>query len=130
MRPHDPPALNAADRQRLAAILGRLGSDHAGERDAAALTATRFLRTRDLQWSDVIGAPALPPRQQPASLVLVDWPARWRGAVQLCLTAVGLTEWQREFLHTIATYAHRPSSRQLEILKAIAEHVLGAGGVP
>jgi hypothetical protein len=46
--------LNAADRGKLAAILGRLGSDHAGERDAAALTATRFIGSKGMTWADVL----------------------------------------------------------------------------
>jgi hypothetical protein len=47
----------------------------------------------------------------------------------LCLAAADLTDWQREFLRTLATYVHRPSSRQLDILKAITEQVL-AGNAP
>jgi hypothetical protein len=47
-----------ADRQHLARILGMLGSDHAGERAAAALQAEAFRRKHGLTWGNLL---ALPP---------------------------------------------------------------------
>jgi hypothetical protein len=38
------PALMKADRERLAKLLGMLGSEHAGERDNAALAIERLRR--------------------------------------------------------------------------------------
>ena len=67
-------ALAEADRTRLAQMLGLLGSDHAGERDAAGLAAHRLIRQRGLTWLDIIApapsthagiepeAPAKPPK--------------------------------------------------------------------
>lgn len=49
--------LTADDRTRLVKILGLLGSEHAGERDAAALRATELLTGRGLVWDDVLTAP-------------------------------------------------------------------------
>ena len=46
------------DRARLAAILGMLGSAHAGERAAAALQAEAFRRKHGLTWGEVLGAAA------------------------------------------------------------------------
>lgn len=46
--------LSPAERQRLVGILGRLGSDHDGERAAAGLLATRMLRAAGLGWDDLI----------------------------------------------------------------------------
>ena len=43
------------DRQRLAAILGMLGSEHAGERAAAALQAEAFRRHHNLTWDQLVG---------------------------------------------------------------------------
>ena len=43
-----------ADRQRLAAILGMLGSEHAGERAAAGLQAEAFRRRHGLTWDQVV----------------------------------------------------------------------------
>jgi hypothetical protein len=47
-------ALSSSERAKLAAILGRLGSNHAGERDAAALAATRFISAKDVTWPSVL----------------------------------------------------------------------------
>jgi hypothetical protein len=41
-------------RKRLVRVLGMLGSAHAGERDAAALMATRMLKEAGLTWYDVL----------------------------------------------------------------------------
>ena len=40
--------------------------------------------------------------------VLIDWPARWRGTVALCLRSQDLGGRDREFLTMIAGYAQRP----------------------
>ena len=40
---------------RLVKVLGMLGSDHAGERAAAALQASRILKEAGLTWHDVLG---------------------------------------------------------------------------
>ena len=53
-------ALNPSLATKLAKICGLLGSDHDGERSAAAWQATRLLRAQGLSWADVF-APALPP---------------------------------------------------------------------
>jgi hypothetical protein len=45
------------DRQRLAGILGMLGSDHAGERAAAALQAEAFRRRHGLTWAELLALP-------------------------------------------------------------------------
>lgn len=42
------------DRHHLAAILGMLGSDHAGERAAAALQAEAFRRKHGLTWAQML----------------------------------------------------------------------------
>jgi len=86
-----------ADRKRLAAILGMLGSDHAGERDNAARQAEAFRREHNKTWDDLLVrvikipkpppvAPAPepqgqepassspPPVSEPASSQFVQWP--------------------------------------------------------
>jgi hypothetical protein len=60
------------DRQRLAAILGMLGSAHAGERAAAALQAEAFRQKHGLTWAELLAtpqpapAPVKPPPSPPA----------------------------------------------------------------
>ena len=50
--------MTPADRQRLARILGMLGSEHAGERASAALRAEAFRKRHGMTWEDAL---ALPP---------------------------------------------------------------------
>ena len=83
------------DRQRLAAILGMLGSEHAGERAAAALQAEAFRRHHNLTWAELLAAkppaapeppqwtpPPPPPPPRPAPFEFVPW------------TPVPLTPWK------------------------------------
>jgi hypothetical protein len=54
-----------AERQRLAAILGMLGSEHQGERDAAALQAEAFRRKHGLTWAELLAMPEMPAPSEP-----------------------------------------------------------------
>ena len=56
-------ALTGADRLRLCKLLGMLGSDHAGERDAAGLAAHQFIQKRGLTWKDALIRE--PPKREP-----------------------------------------------------------------
>jgi hypothetical protein len=49
--------LPAASRTRLAKLLALLGSDHAGERDAAEQAANRLVLKSGLTWEQVLDAP-------------------------------------------------------------------------
>lgn len=53
------------DRKRLAAILGMLGSNSAGERDNAACQAEAFRRKHGLSWDDILVAQRLEPEPPP-----------------------------------------------------------------
>jgi hypothetical protein len=48
------------DRERLARILGLLGSAHAGERAAAGAKADQLIRLAGLTWAELIASPAQP----------------------------------------------------------------------
>lgn len=52
--------LPAALRVRLVKICARMGSEHDGERAAAALLASRLLHTAGLSWEDVIASERSP----------------------------------------------------------------------
>jgi hypothetical protein len=58
-----------ADRSRLVAILGMLGSEHQGERDSAALQAEAFRKKHGLTWEELLALPPIeapePPPPQP-----------------------------------------------------------------
>lgn len=64
--------MNDHERQRLAAILGMLGSAHAGERAAAGLQAEAFRKKHGTTWAEVLATepspiePTPPPAPAPA----------------------------------------------------------------
>ena len=77
-----------AERQRLAAILGMLGSNSAGERDNAARLAEQFRKQHGLTWEQVVsGRTVYVDREVPVAYpVYVDrpvyhevyvWPGMW-----------------------------------------------------
>lgn len=84
--------LAPAEHRRLVGILGRLGSDHDGERAAAGLLATRLLRDRGLSWDQVVPAPDAPPAGPPgAADALAD--------LDLCKRRWNdLNSWHRQFI--------------------------------
>jgi hypothetical protein len=57
--------MTASERLRLAAILGMLGSNSAGERDNAARMAENFRRQHNLTWDELLGLPAVVPEVVP-----------------------------------------------------------------
>lgn len=57
--------LTPTQRARLVKICGRLGSDHDGERAAAALLASRLLTEAGLDWERVLQTPASDPFRTP-----------------------------------------------------------------
>ncbi len=82
--------MTLADRDRLAAILGMLGSEHQGERAAAALHAEAFRRKHQLTWAELLAQPPIevapvppaaepePPPQPPAN----DYPGWSQSAAE------------------------------------------------
>jgi hypothetical protein len=112
-------ALTATSRIKLAKLLGMLGSDHAGERDAAVLAAARILDRNGLRWSDVAAmlAPQSPRRTPPR--------CQWRAlCAELAARPGSLRTWERHFV-TDLTACPRISAKQRSILVTIAERVLG-----
>ena len=57
--------LTTAERQRLARILGMVGSEHAGERAAAGLKAEEFRKKHGLTWAEMLAQPPLRPEPPP-----------------------------------------------------------------
>jgi hypothetical protein len=83
-----------AERKRLVGILGRLGSDHDGERAAAGLLASRMLRSAGLSWEDVI--PGETSRRH-------DIAPRWRADLGICQrNASYLRRWEQDFVANIS----------------------------
>ncbi len=65
-----------ADLARLGRILGLLGSEHEGERAAAALAADRLVKRMGAEWPALIGASASP-RDGGAGVPAVRNPGEW-----------------------------------------------------
>jgi len=97
--------ISSVDRVRLEALLGMLGSPHAGERDNAAQLVEQFRAKRGLTWADVLGRQRLTdippnlqghrPNQDPASLPAIiqignaPGDTVWRWSMMAGLVAVG-----------------------------------------
>jgi hypothetical protein len=113
--------LTPADRAKLAAILGRLGSDFDGERAAAGLLATRFMRDHALTWPDLLAAPA--PATPPPP------PADWRRRAAWCAErAELLSGWEASFLAGMAQRAAPPTEKQGRVLDRLVQRRVAAGG--
>ena len=104
--------LSAADADKLAKILGMLGSDHAGERDVAGRKACDLVQSLGLTWPDVI-RPGPPPRWLPVR-------SPHALAAQCAKFPAVLTTWECQFLAEIAALPRPPSAKQLSILQKIA----------
>jgi len=111
-----PATLPAAERSRLVKLLGLLGSDHAGERDAAGLAAHRLLQRLGLSWGDLLSRP----REHKEPLQSV-----WRTTCADLLKHPGkLRPWERKFVADLPNF-RRLSPKQRYCLAEIAERVLG-----
>lgn len=94
--------LHPPQRDRLVKLCGLLGSDHAGERDSAAVMASRLLRECGLTWADVIlpqlelADAAGSNRAAPPTTGGHAAAARWVLARQ-----VMLNRWERSFIEGI-----------------------------
>jgi hypothetical protein len=118
---HDASALLPQDaRARLAKLLGMLGSDHAGERDAAALAAHRLVTQPGLTWRQVMTPPAV---EKPLPEL-----GTWRATVRRLQAFPHLLRpWERSFLADLPG-SRRLSVKQRYVLKEIADRVLPQDG--
>jgi hypothetical protein len=125
MSPPQSPALSPGDVERLAKILGRLGSDFDGERAAAGALAARFLKQRHLTWAELLepaapvpAAPICPRCRRPSPEF------GWRRLADLCLQ-IGqefdlLSEWEAGFLGSLRCRGYPPTAKQAAVLRRIA----------
>jgi hypothetical protein len=86
-----PRTLGPVDRDKLVKVLGMLGSDHEGERAAAALKADRHLRGLGLQWDDIIARPGEAP----------EAPLTWQSMASAILASGRATRWEQNFCETL-----------------------------
>jgi len=113
--------LAPADRAKLSAILGRLGSDHDGERAAAGLLATRFMHDHGLTWPDVLAAPAPTTPPPPAT----DWQRR---AAWCADRAELLSLWEANFLASMGRRHKPPTAKQDAVLDRLVRRRMAVEG--
>lgn len=119
------PSLTAPDAQKLSRILGMLGSSHQGERDAAGLAASKFMKDRKLAWPDVITSTEQPPRAakpKPAHKPPPPPPRpRWKLVLEAVLQRESkLTVWEKDFCRSLLTRKSDPTLAQARILAALS----------
>ena len=103
------------DRDRLAKLLGLLGSDHDGEVVAAARQAERLRADAELTWPEIL-VPRLPPPPQRQNVCTVA------AAIDFVLEhEVVLTDWERGFVRDLGRLKYPLSPRQLEVLERLFE---------
>ncbi len=108
--------LAKADRTRLAKLLALLGSDHAGERDAAAVAAHRLVVQHGLTWRQVVEPAAI---EKPLPEL-----GTWHTTVKSLLEHPHkLRPWERSFLTDLPGF-RRLTTKQRYVLKEIADRVL------
>ena len=110
--------MNAAplDRDRLAKLLGMMGSAHDGEVVAAARQAERLRADAGLTWHDIV-LPALPsPRPQRRGAMTLGQ------AIQFVLDHEdALTAWESDFARSIQRQTSTLSPKQIGILERLVE---------
>jgi hypothetical protein len=108
--------LQQSELDRLAKILGRLGSEHAGERASAGLKAHELIKSMGLQWSDVIGGRSVE--------LTAKWSRTVNGKIGACLSHPDLlNEWEAKFLRSISRQRYTLTPKQAYRLDRISERV-------
>ena len=105
---------------RLSKIAGLFGSDHGGERSAAAWQATRLLQAHGLTWADVFApAQSVRPAAQAPHVAEAQWALTFHDR---------LTAWERKFLADIIG-RRRLTARQEKVLHDVLDKVRRSGGI-
>jgi hypothetical protein len=115
-------ALSPPDRERLAKLLGMLGSEHQGERDAAGLAAHRLVTASGLTWSSIVCIP----QSEPMHAHHAD-PLNWRATATRARQFEHLiNKWEFEFLAGLPRFP-RLSAKQRGTLLAIVSRLRACG---
>lgn len=124
----EPQELSAPARQRLARLLGMLGSAHDGEVLNAARLADRLVRDHGTTWHDVVRPPTLPAPPDDGDPLL-----RFPSCAAACAFVLRrrelLTAWERAFVPSLATY-RTLSAKQAAVLRRLVARALDAEGTP
>ena len=105
------------DRDRLANLCGMFGSDHPGERANAAAAADKLIRAAGMRWPDII-LPQLPAPPQARQVKSVT------DAIRFVLQRADLlTDWERDFVRSVAAQSYRVSPKQIAVLERLVQKV-------
>jgi hypothetical protein len=106
--------MTGLDRERLARVLGMLGSAHDGEIAAAGRMAHAMIRGARITWAEVLN-PALPIRE----------PLSRTERLELCLGYEDmLTDWEAQFVAGIRRQRRPWSPKQAGVIAKIAGKIL------
>jgi hypothetical protein len=98
--------------KHLIKMLSRLGSEFDGERAAAGLKVTEFLRRHGLTWKDILLTPETPK------------PIGWRDKVRACQAHQHcLNTRERAFVSSLVRWRGTPTEKQLAWLDRIYENL-------
>ena len=121
-------ALPADIADKLAKVLGLLGSDHDGEVANAGRRAHALLRSAGVTWHEVLN----PVRPLPLPSPERHWrrPATICQSVKVCLSwPEALNDWERGYLHSISGKKSLTEKQRLklhDIINKVEAFVLGA----
>ncbi|SRR5260221_998762 len=106
------------NRERLARVLGLLGSHHDGEVITAARHADTLVRRAGLTWPDIVLQRPLPtPRPDPV-------PFGDAGQIQFCLRwAHRLSRWEADFVASIRDHRRPLSTKQRNVLTRVVDRL-------
>jgi hypothetical protein len=120
--------LDPHSADRLRKLCGMLGSEHDGERAAAAAKADALVRAAGLTWAEII-APPIVPDYSPRIRSWRSGDTDWHRMAQFChARRWSLSQREREFVESVLTW-RQLSERQKDWLTAIYArlHERGAG---
>jgi hypothetical protein len=104
--PNNTDLGKSVDVEKMKKVCGMLGSDHAGERAAAAHQATRLLLAAGLTWSDLVAMAARPPLSPAAAPVSAQDDILAADLVR-AVAGAKLTGWDAEFIASLDSLRKR-----------------------
>jgi hypothetical protein len=114
---------DAETADRLAKLLGMLGSSHDGEVINAGRAADQLVRSSGLTWFDIIATP----KQLRAPTPEPDDDLGWRDIIAFCRAhSYRLSIRERDFIRSLERWRGYPTDKQLDWLFAIYDRMRGA----
>jgi hypothetical protein len=119
--------LSNPEREKLAKLLGLLGSAHQGERDAAGLAAHRLVKASGVKWCDVVCIPQTAPAGRSQHATDPFGGGDWRSIAVACgRYPYLLNKWEHEFLSGLPRVP-RLSAKQSATFTGIVTRLRTAG---